>query len=268
MTRTLQHFPRHLRRPPSRPPRAPLASPPLQRPGPLRGRPARGPRGLPTAPERWRRLGPAQLQGSKSTPPAACRAQLLPRSAPTGASGSSGPHALSRPLAPSPCRTSARRRRRSVPARGDGLCRRLFSRPGPTGARAPLSRSGSGDARPPVAPSALCFLVPPSARSPAPRSLRAPLRGRPAGPRNPLRAAGRGGALGRACAARSRCSPTLCPGSPHMLLCLGGGDHRSRARAAVVVAIGLPSAARPPPSRQELGPRSRSSSSQAEGRSP
>lgn len=47
----------------ARPPRAPT----LQRPGPLRGRPARGPRGLPTAPERWRRLGPAQLQGSKST---------------------------------------------------------------------------------------------------------------------------------------------------------------------------------------------------------
>lgn len=67
VTRTRQYFPWHPRRPPPRPPRAPLAAP-ASAPGPSAAA-RRGPRGLPTAPERWRRLGPAQLLGRRSTGP-------------------------------------------------------------------------------------------------------------------------------------------------------------------------------------------------------
>lgn len=270
--------------PSTAPPAAASARPPRQRPGPLCSRPARGPRGLPTAPERWRRLGPAQLLGSRSTgprpgSPVPRGAQFLPRSAPPEPAVFPAPHALSRarllPPSAGPPRVVAGARSPpgvtawaadSPPAGAHGgaraaLAPRLRGRaPARNPERAPLPGS---------CPRAL----------PSPEVPPRPLRGRPAGPRNPLRAAGLGGALGWACAARSRCrpsprqaaldTPARPPDSQHILLCLGGGNPRSRAQTAVVLEIGTPPlqpAHRPPAGK--TGPRSRSFSSQAEGISP
>lgn len=158
--------------------------------------------------------------------------------------------------------------------------RRLSSRRGPRG-RAPLSRPGSGDARPPVTPSALRFLVPARARSPAPRSLRAPCATALRGPGTPCaqRSAGArsaGPAPRAPDAGRARAQlpsrpghPLEAPGPPTNAALFGWG--RSPFKGTDGGGLGdwdtPPRPAHRPPAGKP-GPRSRSSSSQAEGRSP
>lgn len=209
---------RGLRVPPHSPPPAPRA--PLQPPGARPPRPPHGPGAMAAA-----RPCPASRQQEHGAPPglpgppAPRGAQLLPPSAPPEPAVSPAPHALSRacslPPSAGPPRVVAGARSPpgvtawaadSPPAGAHGgaraaLASRLRGRaPARNTERAPLPGS---------CPRAL----------PSPEVPPRPLCGRPAGPRNPLRAAERGNALGWACAARSRCRPSPRPAVLDTLPC-------------------------------------------------